>query len=643
MSPSQTQPSSATPPRPRLAALGRLGRRLGPGALVVLVGLAGFAVGQWMAEVPDAPSEGLPVEAAPPGDPHDHGPGAPRPAPAEAAHAHDHDHDEPAVRWTCSMCPQVMSDEPGRCPICGMDLIPVQAGLGVTLTREAAILAGIRTAPVEEREASRVVPLVGQVSYDETRISRVTAWVGGRIEALHVDYVGAEVTRGDRLFTIYSPELLVAQRELIEATRHARRASGTLAEAAERSATAARERLRLWGLQTWQIDRVVSRGEAQRTVTIHAPRDGTVTELNVRAGAYVNEGTVVFTVAELTHLWIELEAYERDLPWLRVGQGVSFEALMLPGEVLSGEIAFIAPTLDRRRRTARIRVDVHDPQRRLKPGAFVRGRVHSELPGGPHLVIPDTAPLMSGERAVVFVSQQGAEEPTYLLSEVTLGPRTDAGWVVVEGLMRGERIVVEGAFKLDSELQIRGDRSLMGLAGLEPESEVAGQETPEERLARKVGALVDDTLHEAAYAPLDELVARSKAVALTLSEDTVPAPDDRASLLAAVRAVAGHAAGELAAGLGRAVDSLGGAGDDLEAYRAAFRDLNVTLVPLAVIAGERLETPFMVTYCPMVFDNAGAYWLQDDDHIANPYHGSSMLRCGWGLDVVVDLTRGGGP
>jgi len=453
-------------------------------------------------------------------------------------HGHDHGHgqgkttpggeEEASTIWTCSMDPQVRMSEPGRCPICGMDLIPVKAGNGpprVEMSEDARRLAGIQTTKVARKEVSIPLSLVGRVAYDETATARIAARFGGRIERMFVDYEGTQVRKGDHLYQIYSPELWVAQEELIQAERALSRlpsgASDVLRDSLQQSARAAREKLKLWELRSWQIRRIAKTRKKTRKVTIYAPTGGIVLKKSVDEGAYVKEGQPIYTIADLSRVWVTLDVYESDVQWIRWGQTVRFEVAAYPGQTFQGKVAFVAPAMDPKTRTVQVRLTVPNTDGMLKPEMYVRARLqvpvqgptstasaslagkyvspmHPEVtadgPGkctvcgmdlvpaeehwlvGPALkrggaikaplVVPASAPLVTGKRAVVFVAMAGAKEPTYLLREVVLGPRAGDWYVVKEGLMEGEVVVVEGAFKLDSALQIRGDRSLMSL---EPE------------------------------------------------------------------------------------------------------------------------------------------------------------------------------
>jgi Cu(I)/Ag(I) efflux system membrane fusion protein len=378
--------------------------------------------------------------------------------------------------WTCSMHPQIRQPRPGKCPICGMDLVPVEQeavasgaedARRLTVSQAAAKLMEIATSPVERRFADVEVPMVGKVAYDETRVSRIAAWVPGRIERLFVDYVGYAVKKGDPMAELYSPDLLAAQEELLQAGAAVRGAHDAgAAESAQATLDAVRERLSLWGLGDEQIADIERRGTAEPRTTIAAPSGGTVVEKNVTQGMYVETGMEIYTIADLSTVWITLDAYESDLTWVHVGQHAMFTVEGYPGETFHGEVSFIEPTVDPDTRTVNVRLEAPNPDGRLKPEMFVRATVAARQVGGhAALVVPASAPLLTGKRAVVYVEVPGTELPTYEGRDVVLGPRAGDYYVVVSGLREGERVVTEGNFKIDSALEIRAKPSMMNPEG----------------------------------------------------------------------------------------------------------------------------------------------------------------------------------
>ncbi len=402
------------------------------------------------------------------------GPGAGSPRETVPA-AENHQAEE---TWTCSMHPQIKLPEPGKCPICYMDLIPLAkspaADLGpctLVLSEAAAALAEIQTVPAERRPVSAEIRLTGKVSYDETRYRTISARVPGRIDTLFVDFTGTVVRRGDPLVSLYSPELHAAQAELLGARQADRelQASGNeiIKQTARATVASTRERLRLWGLTDRQIDQIETRGVPAYHSAVRSPLNGVVVHKDAVEGMYVQTGTRIYTVSEHTPVWVTLDAYESDLPWLQPGQPIEFSVRALPGRIFSGEIVFIDPVLDEKTRTVTVRLEADNDRGLLKPGMYVQATVSAPLDpeGGPPLVIPASAPLLTGKRAVVYVRLPDREQPTFTGREVVLGPRTKDHYVVESGLSEGELVVVKGNFKIDSALQIQAGPSLMNPEG----------------------------------------------------------------------------------------------------------------------------------------------------------------------------------
>jgi len=319
--------------------------------------------------------------------------------------------------------------------------------------------------------------MAGKVEVDETRLATITAWIPGRIDRLFVDTTGVPVRKGDRLVSLYSPELLSAQEELIQALKavESLRRSGlsSTRETAKLTVDSVREKLRLWGLTSEQIVAIELRGTPSDHMTIYAPMSGIVMNKNAIQGMYVITGTKLYTIADLSHLWVRLDAYESDLTWLRYGQEVEFQAEAYPGEIFRGRIALIDPVLDARTRTVKVRVNVPNADGKLKPEMFMRATVfagaaaHGAAEEESLLVIPASAPLITGKRAVVYVAVPG-EEGTFEGREVVLGPRAGEHYIVQEGLAEDELVVVNGNFKIDSAVQILAKPSMMSPASGAP-------------------------------------------------------------------------------------------------------------------------------------------------------------------------------
>jgi Cu(I)/Ag(I) efflux system membrane fusion protein len=607
----------------------------------------------------------------------------PEPKPEESAEARAPKDEEPEL-WTCSMHPQIQLPKPGQCPICEMDLVPVEPGAGrgprtFVTSRAAAKLMELQTRPVERRFVTATVRLPGKVTYDETRLAAITAWVGGRIDRLYVDYTGITVRKGDHMAYLYSPELLSAQEELLQAKQAAAALADSdlaaMRETARATVEAAREKLRLLGLTDAQVRAVEERGKATDHVTLYAPSGGIVVEKHLEPGAYVRTGTRIYTLADLRRVWVKLDAYEADLPWLRYGQPVQFNTKSYPGETFTGKIAFIAPVVNEKTRTVKVRVNVPNPELKLKPDMFVTGVVRAKVAAGGRvmepdlagkwmcpmhpsvvkdgpahcdvcgmplarteslgyvpvdadrrdtpLVVPVSAPLITGERAVVYVRDPKAERPTFVGRVITLGPRAGDYYIVRDGLAEGEEVVTRGNFKIDSALQIQAKKSMMSIAS--EEAEAPPEERPKpvrapEDFQTQLGAAV-----RAYFGLSDALAADSRKGAeqgaRTLQDslekvDAGPLADPARAAWETVLKKIRRPLGNLAK-----ADTL----EDMRAVFAGLSDAMIEAVDRFSVAG--VETVYRL-HCPMAFGNVGADWLQADQTTRNPYYGPKILRCG---------------
>lgn len=412
--------------------------------------------------------------------------------------------------WTCSMHPQVRMDHPGQCPICGMDLIPLApegapadgAALAsdvIALGDHARFMAQVETALVERRLLWNELRTVGRVTVDETAVAYITAWIDGRVDRVFADFPGTVVDRGDHLVQIYSPDLYATQQEYLASAR-----SG-IPQAVE----AARQRLRLWGITDEQIEEIARTGSPQTHLTVFAPMGGTILEKSVRPGQYVETGDQLYTIADLSHVWVVLEVYESELAWVRFGQPVEIELEGYPSKRIVGAVGFVEPVLTEDTRTVRVRVMARNDEGLLKPGMFVQASIRApideggapgstglegkwvcpmhpmviqdgpgtcpicgmpleQVPGAPDphdpiLAVPAEAVLTTGRRHLVFVEDAPAR---YRLVEPSLGPRTGSFYPVLSGVTDGARVVVRGNFLLDSQFQITGRPSLLYPEGI---------------------------------------------------------------------------------------------------------------------------------------------------------------------------------
>lgn len=616
--------------------------------------------------------------------------------------------------WTCSMHPQIKAPGPGKCPICGMDLIPVTKGKGkgsprqLTLSETAKKLAEITTSPVERKFVTHKVRMVGKIDYDETRLAYITAWVPGRLDRMFVDYTGVPVKKGDHMVEIYSPELISAQEEYLLAVRSAKQSEGRRAAMNKRLLEAAREKLLLWGLTEKQLKTIEKRGKPSDHTTIYAPVGGIVIQKNALEGSYVETGTKIYAIADLNHLWVRLDAYESDLMWVRYGQEVEFTTQAYPGEVFKGRISFIDPVLNDQTRTVKVRANVENPAGRLKPQMFVKalvkakvakggkvmdadlagkwiGPMHPEIirdePGNcpicgmplvkvetygfvpadvgkeAPLVIPASAPLLTGTRAIVYVEVAGTEEPTFEGREVVLGPRAGDYYLVKSGLSEGERVVTKGNFKIDSALQILAKPSMMNPEGggglitghVHQGSTMKTPETSQDRSIEKkhqqhsikqektlenIPLMFRQQLSEVAlaYLKLSEALVRGEADSAANASKGIGQALGKVDM----SLLQGEAHMEWMKNLQElnGVVKKIGEKEDIQNQRKAYALLSESLAATLKRFGYSLDKPLRVFRCPMAFDGRGAEWLQVSEDVQNPYFGAAMLKCGSQTAVI---------
>ncbi len=584
--------------------------------------------------------------------------------------------------WTCSMHHQVRLPKPGKCPLCPMDLIPITAEgseIGerqITFSQEALKLMEVQTTPVERKFVEAEVRMVGKIDYDETRVKNITAWVPGRIDRLYVDFTGITVNKGDHMVDLYSPELISAQAELLQALKAAGSISNNTSELMKRTTLAtleaARDKLRLLGLADAQIDKIESAGKPVTHITVYSPIGGVVIHKQATEGMYVNTGTPIYTLADLSRLWVKLDAYESDLPWIRYGQEVEFSTEAYPGQVFKGKISFRDPILNDKTRTVKVRLNVDNTDGKLKPGMFVRGVLRAKVarggavmdpelagkwicpmhpsivkdqpdkcdicemdlvateslyaaaiePNEPPLVIPATAPLITGKRAVVYVRIPDANKPTFEGRQVVLGPRAADYYLVKEGLAEGEIVVINGNFKIDSALQILAKPSMMSA---ESGHKYEIFDVPDE-YRRQLWGIVEKYL-----LLQDALASDDKDGAARAAGETLEALSGVEMNLLSDNALKAWMANSLK--MKTALDKIKEA-EEIEQMRVGFEVLSNELIAVVKQFGVYEGKTLYKLNCPMAFNDKGADWLQADGDIRNPYFGASMYTCGQVVEVI---------
>ncbi len=554
--------------------------------------------------------------------------------------------------WTCAMHPQIRMDQPGKCPICGMDLIPLQKSntdideQAIEMSESALKLAEVQTDRVKKGIVSKEIMLYGTIQADERLLQSQTAHVPGRIEQLLINVTGETVKNGQLIAKIYSPELVTAQKELLVAKSLGSRYPAVL--------EAAREKLRNWKLSEQQIQSFENSGMVTSTFGIYANTSGIVIDRKVNEGDHVGTGMVLFDVADLTNVWGVFDAYESDLPWIKLGQKIEFTTQALPGKTLTGNISFIDPVINQVSRIARVRIELKNSSLQLKPGMFINGLVQSGLKGSDQLItIPQSAVLWTGTRSIVYVKIPGTEYPSFKMREITLGASMKDSFIVLDGLQEGEEIVTNGVFSVDASAQLTGKPSMMNPGGGKVpvghdhggmemngkessprEMDHSGQEMP---VDKSLSMTVDPVFILQLTQVYDQYIAYKNALvksdpskawqmvkplkeALKKTDMSLLKGDDHSVWMVHLNKI------------NKSLEKVT-ASEDLEQQRRALAPISEALYQSIKQFGINHDVVYY-QYCPMAIGNQGAYWMSEVEDINNPYFGETMLKCGETREIL---------
>lgn len=526
--------------------------------------------------------------------------------------AEEHTHiDEDGVEYTCSMHPQIRQNEPGQCPLCGMALTPVSTKKGeqsspfiLEITPEAVALSNVQTTRVKSGSGSGNLTLTGKIQANEQRVKSLTANYSGRVDQLFINFTGQEVQRGQKLATLYSPELVNAQKELLETAKIKDRQPALY--------EATKEKLRLWKISEKQIAAIESSGQVDTQFDVFADVAGVVSARNVAVGDFVNRGTALFEIVDLSNVWVMLDAYESDLGAIRKGDDLSFQVSAYPGKEFKAKVTYIDPMLNPDTRTVGIRAEAVNRNFELKPEMFVSADIATSQAGKSGLMIPKTAILWTGPRSVVYVQKGNRDAPAFEMREIEIGGRVGEDYLVLSGLEAGEEVVSNGVFAIDAAAQLSGNYSMM------TRPEVKTLETPEE-FRRQLTAFVES------YLPIKNALVKTDAEAIQKTIN--PAKSNLAKVDMMLLESKAH---DIWMGLLNPIkvslDKIAQS-NDVEEQRKHFETLSDNLIEAVEYFGV-IEKTVYSQYCPMAFNDQGAFWLSSEKEIRNPYFGDKMLTCG---------------
>ena len=560
---------------------------------------------------------------------------------SEAEHSHTEVINGETV-WTCSMHPQIRQNEAGACPICGMDLIPLEDDNGegidpmaITMSPTAMQLANVVTAIVGSESAMKTIRLNGKVQEDERLIFSQTTHFPGRIEKLALNFTGEYVSKRSVIASLYSPQLVTAQEELFEAYK--------IRESQPNLYRAAREKLKNWKLTESQIDQIISTGKTQDQFPVLADQSGYVTSKKVNLGDYVNRGQTLYEIANLSRVWVLFDVYESDLSWINKGDSIQFNISSLPGQTFKGKIDYIDPVINPKTRVTKARVVVQNNDRILKPEMFASGEVKAQLGKTvDQLTVPKSAVMWTGKRSVVYVKLSSDQGLHFKMREVTLGPSLGDAYIIEKGLEPGEEIAVNGTFSIDAAAQLAGKPSMMSPEGGAAMTghDHSGMNQGSSQSNNQMNMLqVNESEQTFESDPefkeqLQAVFSAYLPVKDALIESDVNTASKEAKFLQKViekvdmKLVKDEAHMEWMKDLNILQKSTEGIQNetDLEKARMMLSPLSDQL--FHSLKKYQVEVDGYRQYCPMAFDNTGAFWLSDSDKILNPYFGDAMLTCG---------------
>ena len=525
------------------------------------------------------------------------------------------------VSYTCSMHPSVISSKKGTCPICGMDLVEMSEDYisgsdnSFEMSERAVALANVQTSVIGLDSKDGQISLSGEITSNDKTNATQTTLFDGRLDKLEVNYIGEYVRKGQVIGTIYSPDLYLAQDKLLT--------SASYKDTHEKLYAAARNTLGLWKLTDKQIDELLKTGKPIKNFPLVADVSGTVVEILASEGNYFKQGDPLFKVSKLSTVWGVFQAYENQMPLLKIGQEIEISSEAFKGETMIAKVSFIEPILNRGRRVVSVRADISNKEGKWRPGMFIEGKVQVDSSDEQLLMVPKSAVLWTGERSVVY-KKISATKPVFELLRVQLGEVVGDSYIVLDGLATGDEIVTNGAFVIDAAAQLQGKNSMM-YSSVEDAPKKKAHLNHLTNLSKHENSKLKDAL-QLYFRLKNELVNSNKEKSTELAQE----------LKVALTSIGKEEVDDvLITHLNSADSSLTIIINQksLEKIRLEFKNLSKDFVFFSSQVTD-FESPIYVQHCPMADGNTGADWLSLEKAIKNPYFGDKMLTCGSVVEVI---------
>lgn len=519
------------------------------------------------------------------------------------------------------MHPNVVKNENGVCPVCGMDLVKIDVSTTAEIKNQfemserAMALANVQTNIIGKKSINKQVILSGEIKSNKKTDATQTTMFDGRLDKLDVNYIGEYVTKGQRIGTIYSPELYLAQDKLLT--------SSSYKDTHEKLYAAARNTLGLWKMTDTQIDDLIKSGKPLVNFPLVADVSGTVVEILASEGSFFKQGDPLFKVSQLQSVWAIFQAYESQLIRLEIGQEIVISSEVYKGKPISAKISFIEPILDGDKRIVSVRADIDNKNGSWKPGMFITGMVKIENYDESLIMVPKSAVLWTGEHSVVY-KKPNSLKSVFEMCQIHLGESVGDYYVVVNGLNIGDEIVTNGAFTIDAAAQIFGNVSMMYSANVDSEFSFSKQEIVTDislELNEKLKGLITlyldlkNELVESNFENTEDYAMQLSSKLNVLDVDSLS--DEMRLNIEDAKITATR------------IKSKG----SLDGKRIEFKSLSKNFIFFATqIKGNK--NPIYIQHCPMADNNIGADWLSLEKSIRNPYFGDSMLTCGKTVKVL---------